>query len=315
MAAVWTGTLSFGLVAIPVRLFPATQPKDVRFHLVDPETGRRIRYKRVVDEGPPDWEPTPARVPDAGELARGPSGRSVEEEPFSPEPERSAAPTPREVEVSYRDLDRGYEVEDGRFVTLRAEEIERVRPSRSRSIDIEDFVELDDIDPVYFEKSYYLVPQNGGEKPYELLLRAMQRAHRVAIGRFVLRTKPHLVAIRPLDDALGLETLFFSDEVRAASGFVSGLEAFEPSERELTIAEELIETLKTDWVPENYADEYREALLRMVSERAPQSEESEEAVASTPNVERLMEALKASVEAAKRSQVEAKKRTHSRKTG
>ena len=118
-----------------------------------------------------------------------------------------------ETEIAYDDLKRGYESERG-MVVLDRDEIESLRPRRSREIEIEDFVELRDVDPVYFEKSYVLDPRPGGEKPYVLLLRALEAAGRIGIGRFVLRTKPHLVAIRPAGGRLGLETLFFGDEVR-----------------------------------------------------------------------------------------------------
>src|SRR5881409_2368503 len=157
---------------------------------------------------------------------------------------------------------RGYETDDGRVVMLSRDEVESVRPERSRTIEIEDFVALSDIDPVYFEKSYHVAPQTGGEKPYALLLRAMGRAGRVGIGRFVLRTKPHLVAIRPAGGVLGLETLFFGDEVRDGRTLVPGLGDTEISDRELELAQMLIDTLKTKWDPSRYSDTYRDELLR-----------------------------------------------------
>jgi DNA end-binding protein Ku len=118
-------------------------------------------------------------------------------------------------------------------------------------------VALSDIDPVFFEKSYHLAPQRGGERPYLLLLRAMERAGRIGIGRFVLRTKPHLVAIRPEEGLIGLETMFFGDEVRDGRELAWGIEGLEVSERELGMAEMLIETLKTEWNPAAYSDTYR----------------------------------------------------------
>src|SRR5436309_5348344 len=168
--AVWTGTLSFGLVSIPVRLYPATSPKDVRFHLIDPETGKRVRYKRVVEAEPTEAAPISSRAEPTEERPADRRTEAPAEEPAEP------PPPPREVEVAYDELVRGYEVDKGRFVTFRPDELEQARPERSRTIDIEDFVDLASIDPVYFEKSYYLVPQATGEKPYALLLRAMKRA-------------------------------------------------------------------------------------------------------------------------------------------
>ncbi len=177
-----------------------------------------------------------------------------------------------------------------------------MRPSRSSTIDLEDFVDLDAIDPVYFEKSYYLAPRRGSDMPYRLLQGALQRTGRAGIGRFVLRTKPHLVAIRPTGEVLGLETLFFGDEVRAASDVVPPADR-DVSERELRLAEQLVEMLATDWEPEHYADDYRRELLRIVSEKVPVGSESAgddaSATTSSSRVEELMEALRLSVEEAK----------------
>jgi DNA end-binding protein Ku len=303
--AVWTGTLNFGLVTIPVRLYPATEPKDVRFHLMD-NSGRRVRYRRFVE----DWEPAERWEPSE----RPPAGPEPEPERQS-EPARATRPgadeEPQAEEVAYQDLMRGYETEDGRVVLLTQEEVESARPERSRSIEIEDFVALSDIDPVYFEKSYHLGPKQGGERPYLLLLQAMERAGRVGIGRFVLRTKPHLVAIRPMEGLIGLETLFFGDEVRDGRELAWSIEGLEVSERELRMAEMLIETLKTEWNPAGYSDTYREELLRQIGEKAP-IEAAAEAPAregSGSRAEELMQALKASVEAAKKQKERSPKRT------
>ena len=303
--AVWTGSLRFGLVTIPVRLYPATEPKDVRFHLMDAH-GRRVRYRRFVsDEEPP--EPT-GETPAARETEPPPS-----EDARGQESRRSSSPGPDagsdEEEIAFEDLMRGYETDDGRVVVLSRDEVESVRPERSRTIEIEDFVALSDIDPVYFEKSYHVAPQTGGEKPYALLLRAMGRAGRVGIGRFVLRTKPHLVAIRPTEGVLGLETLFFGDEVRDGREVVWGLNGIDVSDRELEMAEMLIETLKTEWNPAAYSDTYREELLRRISEKAPiEAREEAPASGSGGHLEELMQALKASVEAAKSKKGTSKKR-------
>jgi DNA end-binding protein Ku len=288
--AVWTGSLSFGLVNIQVRLYPATEPKDVRFHLTDSQ-GRRVRYRRFVPAEEPaelEWSATETEASAAPDEA----GEQ------QPEPATTQDVSPRDVEVAFEDLMRGYETDDGRVVLLSRDEVEAARPERSRVIEIKDFVALSDIDPVYFEKSYHLAPRPGGEKPYELLLRAMERAGRVGIGRFVLRTKPHLVAIRPTEGVLGLETMFFADEVRDGRELVSRPSGAEVSDRELQMAEMLIETLKTEWNPAAYADAYREELLRRISEKAPIV--AEERPTTTPALEELMEALKASVEAAKK---------------
>ena len=302
--AVWTGSLSFGLVTIPVRLYPATEPKDVRFHLMDAH-GRRVRYRRFVSsEEPlaPTWETSevPETEPSLSEGARGrESGR----------PPTGHDAGSNEEEIPFEDLMRGYETEDGWVVMLTRDEVESVRPQRSRTIEIEDFVALSDIDPVYFERSYYLAPQTGGERAYALLLGAMERAGRVGIGRFVLRTKPHLVAIRPTEGVLGLETLFFGDEVRDGRELVWALDGIDLSNRDLEMAEMLIETMKTEWNPAAYSDTYREELLQRIGEKAP-IEVGQEAAPSGSggHVEELMQALKASVEAAKSKKGKSRKR-------
>ena len=292
--AVWTGSLSFGLVNIPVRLYPATEPKDVRFHLTDSE-GRRVRYRRFV----PAEEPAEAGWASAEtEVSAAPEEGRPQQQP-DPLPPATPGASPRDDEIAFEDLMRGYETDDGRVVLLSHDEVEAARPERSRMIEIEDFVALADIDPVYFDKSYHLAPRPGGEKPYALLLRTMEYAGRVGIGRFVLRTKPHLVAIRPADGVLGLETLFFADEVRDGRELVSRVQAAQVSDRELEMAEMLIETLKTEWNPAAYSDAYREELLRRISEKAP-LEPVEEPATRTSALEELMEALQSSVEAAKK---------------
>jgi DNA end-binding protein Ku len=297
--------LSFGLVTIPVRLYPATEPKDVRFHLMDAH-GRRVRFRRFVsEEEPPEptWE-----MREAPETKPPPSEGAREQESSRPAPPDHDVES-AEQEIAYEDLMRGYETEDGRVVMLSRDEVESVRPERSRTIEIEDFVALADIDPVYFEKSYHVAPQTGGEKPYALLLRAMENAGRVGIGRFVLRTKPHLVAIRPTEGVLGLETLFFGDEVRDGRELVWGLDGIDLSDREVQMAEMLIETMKTEWNPAAYSDTYREELLQRISEKAPLEARPEAATrGSGGHVEELMQALKASVEAAKSKKGTSKKR-------
>jgi len=311
--SVWSGTLSFGLVAIPVKLVPATEPKDVRFHLVDAESGRRVRYRRVVEGDPGVADAFPAGRGDADAVAE-----PAEERDASASRERGGGASGRaraadsassEAEVTYDSLARGIEVEPGLLVTLTPEEIRAVRPSPSRTIDIEDFVELAAIDPVYFEKSYIVAPDGGtAEHPYALLLGALERAGRVGIGRFVLRTKPHLVAIRPMTGAIALETLFFGDEVRDPRQIVTGIDREEIGGRELTMAEQLIDMLATDWDPSRYADTYREELRSLIAGKTPRREPEPEPAVVTDggsDAERLMDALRESVERAKRREPDA----------
>ena len=300
--AVWTGAVSFGLVSIPVALYPATSPKDVRFHLFDRQ-GRRVRYRRVAedrdDERGYQLEPTGQPVrPDEPEALSEAVGATPDSR-TSP----TGCETERNGELAFSDLVRGYEVEPGRFAMLEPKEIEATRPERSATIELEDFVELHDIDPVYFEKTYHVAPRGGAAKPYRLLQRTLDRTHRVGIGRFVLRTKPHLVAVRATSETFVLETLYFGDEVRSASEVVQIADET-VTDRELLLAEQLVEIYATAWDPDRYADDYREGLLRIIAEKIPAASsdtKDREEPTTTPRVEELMAALKRSVEDAKAS--------------
>jgi DNA end-binding protein Ku len=306
--SVWTGTLSFGLVSIPVSLFPATESKDVRFHLFDRQ-GRRVRYRRVVEETYPLAEPT-----EGDEVEDEPTEHPLAEpaEGGEEEPEPEPAGSSRQTEVAFEDLVRGYEVEPESFVFIEREDIERARPTPSRTIDLEHFVELEDIDPVHFEKAYYVVPAPDAERPYALLVRALEETGRIGIGRFVLRTKPHLVAIRPIAGALALETLYFGDEVRAIPSRARDAADEEVAGRELDIAKQLVEMLAAEWDPSMFADEYREELLRIIAERTPERIPDEEPVDAgrRGRIDDLMDALRRSVEKAKDARgADARRRT------
>jgi DNA end-binding protein Ku len=297
--AVWTGSISFGLVNIPVRLYPATEPKDVRFHLYDRRTGKRVRYERVTraDE-PATFVPDESSVDRADDV---PSWAARETpSTFRDHGDGMPAMHPSEP-VEAAEIVRGAELPGGDLVTVTNDELVSIAPERSRTIEIEEFVDLAEIDPVFFEKSYHVAPARaaGAEKPYVLLLRAMQAARMVGIGRFVMRTRPKLVAIRALENAIGLETLYFGDEVRAAGELTAGLARVDVSDRELKTARQLIGAMASTWYPERHADHYREELLELLRSKAP-------AAPAEPAVERgdvvvgdLMAKLRASVEAAK----------------
>jgi DNA end-binding protein Ku len=290
--AVWTGSISFGLVNIPVKLYVATASKDVRFHQFERQTGRKIRHRRVAT-GPepaiPDDET--GRSPAPSTEASPPSRQSVEASRDEPTPE---------PEVSWENVVKGYEIEPGRVITLSSEELRQLEPERSRVLDVEQFVDLHDIDPVFFEKTYYVVPQfrEGAERPYSLLLRAMQNSNKVAIGRFTLRTKEYLAAVRPAEQVLMLETLFYADEIRDVKD-VWTPRTEEPQGRELRLAQQLIEALEGRWDPSGYRDAYRERVLRLLdskSETAFVVHEQPEEVPG-PRLTDLMDALKESVDA------------------
>jgi DNA end-binding protein Ku len=296
--AVWTGSISFGLVNIPVRLYPATQPKDVRFHLYDRRTGKRVRYERVTRvEEPPTFAPEPVgrRWSDEEERESPPAGPATHVI-------RESAPAARTVEAG--DVVRGVELPDGELVTVTEEEFISLAPERSRTIELEEFVDLAEIDPVFFEKSYHVAPvrRMGGDKPYVLLLMALQSAGMVGIGRFVLRTKPHLVAIRALEKTLALETLFFGDEVRSPEEFSVSPAAVGVSEREVKTARQLIGAMATTWSPSAHADAYREELLSLLRSKSPAAPAPIVESAGASDIGDLMAALRSSVEAAKQKQ-------------
>jgi len=252
-SAIWTGSISFGLVTVPVRMISATRSLDVRFHQLEEGTGSRIRYKRVSEQ----------------------SGEEV--------------PNDRIV--------KGYELEAGRYVVVEADELASLKPKATRQIEIEDFVDLADIDPVFFEQPYYLIPDKDNAKAYRLLVDVMDELGKVAIGRFVLRSKEALVAIRPVDGALVLETMRFADEVLAADREQPLAEsASEPTAREKDMAKQLVNSLTADFDPEKYHDEYREELLALIEKKAAGEE-----IVAAPETEEpakvldLMAALEASL--------------------
>jgi DNA end-binding protein Ku len=204
-------------------------------------------------------------------------------------------------EVDYADIVKGYEIEKGRFVIVTPEELESVEPTKSRTIDIEDFVSLDEIDPVYFDKTYYLAPAPdvGAEKPYALLHEALRSSNKVAVARFVMRTKQYLAAIRPVGDLLALDTMFFPDEVRGEDTVENAPGDVELSDRELAMAEQLIDSLTSPWEPDRYTDTYRERVLDLIERKAKGEDIVVEEQEATPEVADLMAALQASVEEAR----------------
>jgi DNA end-binding protein Ku len=314
--AIWTGTISFGLVTIPVKLYSATQPRDVRFHEYDRATGRRVHHRRVVEVATPLGEPEEEVEPEAPRRPTPIASEPPSTVPGPPEPP-VALPVDRparfERELDDGDVVKGLEIDRGRQVLISDEELAALRPERSRTIAVEEFVDLADVDPVSFDRSYYVVPQPGAqaERPYGLLLTAMERAGRVAIARLVLRTKEHLVAIRPARGVLMLHTLFFADEVvgPAALPWFGGVA--EVPERELRMADHLIGMLAADWDPGRHRDEYRERVLELIASRTPQSvpRSEPEPDVERPGVAELMAALEASVRALKEQRPAKPRRT------
>jgi DNA end-binding protein Ku len=207
-------------------------------------------------------------------------------------------------EIAYEQIVKGYEIGPDRYVTISPEELEALEPQKTRTIDIEDFVDLEQIDPIYYDHPYYLAPDTGASKAYKLLVDAMEDSGKVAVARVVLRSKEHLVAIRPRDGALAMETMLFADEVIPAESLEELASAdgdVETSDRELAMANQLIESLASDFEPGKYRDEYRERVLDLI-ERKAQGETIviEEPAAEPQEVPDLMAALEASIASAKK---------------
>jgi len=209
---------------------------------------------------------------------------------------RVSAKTGREV--PYEQISKGYELEDDRYVVLDPEELEALDPKVTHTIDIEDFVDLAEIDPIYYERTYFLGADKGGEKAYALLRKAMEDAGKVAIGRVVIRTKQYLAAIRPYERGLALETMYYPDEVVDIGSIDTVPErAARVGERELKMAKQLIDSLSAEFDPDKYKDEYRKRVLDLIKKKAKgKTIEIEEGVEETPKVVDLIEALRRSVE-------------------
>ncbi len=254
---IWKGSLSFGLVNIPVGLYPATSDKSIHFNQFEEGTSDRIRYKKVNER----------------------TGDEV--------------PSDR--------ITRGFDLGGGEYVILTDEELESAEPKKSRQIEISDFVGLVDIDPVFFRSSYYLAPEGeGADKAYALLRRAMNDAGRIGIATLVMRNKEYLVAIRPDGEALALHTMYFSDEVRQPGREIPELPSEDDvTDRELSMAQLLIESMESDWDPERFHDTHREKVEALIEEKRSGHEIVIESGPEQPaKVIDLMEALNASIAAA-----------------
>ena len=256
--AIWSGSISFGLLNVPVKLYSAVSRKNVSFRELREKDGSRIRHKRVAEA---DGE-----------------------------------------EVSYEDIVKGYEVAPEQYVVITRDELEEIDPKKTRAIEIQDFVDLDDIDPIYFDHPYYLGPDKGAEKAYALLVKAMGDAKKVAVARFVLRNREHLAAIRPADTVLTMATMRFADEVVAPGELGDDVvpeDGRKLDKREVDMAKQLIDSLTADFDPSKYHDEYREELLSLIDRKA-QGKSVVEAVSEEPTPTKapdLMAALEESLAA------------------
>jgi DNA end-binding protein Ku len=208
-----------------------------------------------------------------------------------------------EQEVPYEHVVRGFEVSKGRYVTVTPEELAALDPEATRTIDIEAFVDLADIDPIYYEQTYHVLPGDRAEKAYSLLFAAMKAEGKVAIARFVMRTKQYLCALRPMDQALSLSTMLYEDEIVPLSEIEAAPRHIAPSARELSMAEQLVQQLATAFEPSRYHDEHRERVLELIEKKA-EGEAIEAPLAPAPHAEvvDIMQALRASLAAAKRGE-------------
>jgi DNA end-binding protein Ku len=263
----WKGAISFGLVSIPVGLYPATEEKTLRFNQLHDKDHGRIKYQRTCAK--------------CGE------------------------------EVPFEHIVKGYEYEKDQYVVLEDEDFDAVPIESSRAIDIVHFVDLEEIDPIYFQKSYYLVPEETGVKAYMLLRRAMEEDGRVAIAKISLRDKEHLAALRFKDNVFVLETMFWPDEIRASEFDVLDKKVtIRP--QEVQMAKSLIDNLTDDFKPEEFKDEYREALMGIIEKKVAGEEIEVVKAPEETKVVDLMEALKASVEATKQKTASTQKKSTAR---
>lgn len=276
MRAIWKGAISFGLVNIPIALYPATRREELKFHLLRKSDSSPIKYKRVAEV----------------------DGK----------------------EVAWQDIVKGFEYEKGRFVVLEDKDFERADIKATQTVEIFEFVALKDIDPMFFDTPYYLEPGKSGTKAYALLREALRRSDQVGIAKVVIKTRQHLAAIKPEQNVLVLELMHFAEEL-VNPGTLQIPGAVDVSSRELSMASELIERMAGKWKPEQYADDYRHALLELIQKKVEAGGQSLPALVSkrqTANVIDLVSVLKQSLEQsgsrrAKPSQRMAKKAYRGRK--
>lgn len=258
--SIWTGSISFGLVNVPVKAYTAVRDHDVHFNQLEKGTGARIRNRKVSDK------------------------------------------TGKEVDTDH--IEMGFEVRKGRYVTFEKGELEELKPESTKAIEVTDFVDLDAVDPIYYERTYWLGPaSDDGKQAYQLLLSAMEQKQRVAIGTVVMRNKQYLSAIRPLDGALAMSTMRFADEVvpRAEVDGVPSRRS-KPEPKALKLATQIIDSLAGDWKPEQYHDTYAEELRTRIQRKEKGKEvvaEAEDTDTGGAKVLDLMDALEKSVSSAK----------------
>ncbi|MEC0092653.1 non-homologous end joining protein Ku [Paenibacillus macquariensis] len=255
MHTVWKGAISFGLVHVPVKMFSATEDKDISMRYVHKVCGSPLSYVRKC--------------------------------PVC------------EKEVEWEEISKGYEYEKGKFVLFEKEELEQLSDQNNKNITILDFVDLNEIDPIYFQKTYYLSPDQAGSNAYMLLMEAMRQSGKIGIAKISIRSKSSLAAIRVLDKCLAIETIFYPDEIRPVSQVPNLPEQTVVNDKEMDMAKMLIEQLSTPFDPVKYTDDYRVALLQLIQNKVAGEEVKIAPARQETNVIDLMAALQASIEAVK----------------
>ncbi|PZD95634.1 Ku protein [Paenibacillus sambharensis] len=253
MHTVWKGAISFGLVHVPIKMFSATEDKDISMRMLHKACGGPISYVKQCQNC--------------------------------------------NVDVNYEDIVKGYEYEKGRFVRFEKEELEQLTTDATKTIQILDFVDLEEIDPIYFQKTYYLSPDQAGGNAYNLLLEAMKQSGRIGIAKISIRSKSSLAAIRVIDNCLAMETIFYPDEIRPISQVPGLPDAVSVNEKELSMASLLIEQLSSPFEPDKYTDDYRSQLMEMIQAKIAGEEIHVAPEQQRTNVVDLMAALQASLEA------------------
>jgi DNA end-binding protein Ku len=263
--AIWKGSISFGLVNIPVGLYSATRPgNDIKLRMLRKGDQSPIKYKRIAEAD--------------------------------------------DKEVAWEDIVKGHEYEKGEFVLVTAEDFEKVNVASNQTVDIREFVNLSEIDPMFYDQPYFLAPEKGGDKAYSLLREALAKSGKVGIAKVVIKTREHLAAVKPLGKALVLELMHFADELADPNEL--NLPSSEPSKKELAMAEQLIGSMEEKWEPEKWKDEYREALMKLIEEKvaSPGKEvKTSKAPRKATNVVDLVSMLQESLNAHTKSEGKAKK--------
>lgn len=251
MHTMWKGSISFGLVHIPIKLFAATEEKDIKMRYLHNECNSPIKYEKMC--------------------------------PVC------------NKEIASNDIVRGYEYEPGKFVIIDKEELDELGQDKNKSIEIIDFIHLEEIDPIYFNRSYYVGPNENGEKAYALLKQAMQNTGKIGLAKITLRAKEHLAVVRVYDRGLVLETIYYPEEVRKVENVPGIPDNVELNEKELEMAVQLIEQLTTTFEPEKYKDEYRSNLMGLIESKITGEEIQIAKEVPQTNIVHLMEALQASI--------------------